>query len=196
MTSNYTLTDYRFDLETFFPMHIVGLNGMPRRTYTYSAALGLDLLNQIETVGAFILTAAFTVFLWNIFKTSRKPRNAPADPWNGATLEWAITSPPPEWNFSEDPVVHGRDPLWEAKRQRGGPLPEPSPGTGAGIHIPNPSYWPLVSAIGVTAIFVAIMLSPKLGVIPVVVAVALTFFGLFNRLFEKGYSEFSTPGGG
>ncbi len=181
---------------TFFPMHLVGLNGMPRRTYTYPAELGLDLLNQIETVGSMILGLGFLVFLINILKTSRTPRNAPADPWNGATLEWAIPSPPPEWNFQETPVVHGRDPLWEVKRQRGGRLPEPAPGTGAGIHIPNPSYWPLVSAIGVTAIFVGIMLSPKFGPVPIVVAVAILFFGLYNWLFEKGYSEFSTPDGG
>jgi len=178
---------------TFFPMHLVGLNGMPRRTYTYPAELGFDLLNQIETVGSMILGIGFLVLLFNIFKTARRPKNAPADPWNGATLEWAIPSPPPEWNFQETPVVHGRDPLWELKRQRGGPLPEPSPGTGAGIHIPNPSYWPLVAAVGVTAIFVALMLSPKYGAIPVVVAVSILFFGLYNWLFEKGYSEFTTP---
>ena len=180
---------------TFFPMHFVGLHGMPRRTYTYPAELGFDLLNQIETVGSFILGLGFLVFLWNIIKTAMGPRNAPADPWNGATLEWAIPSPPPEWNFQETPVVRGRDPLWEAKRQRGGQLPEPSPGTGAGIHIPNPSYWPLVAAFGVTAIFAAIMLSPKYGALPIVLAVSLLFFGLYNWLFEKGYSEFSTPKG-
>ena len=105
---------------TFFPMHFVGLNGMPRRVYTYPAGLGFEKLNQIETVGAFILALSFLVFLVNIFKTSRGPRNAPADPWNGATLEWAIPSPPQEWNFAEVPVVHGRDPLWELKRERGG----------------------------------------------------------------------------
>jgi cytochrome c oxidase subunit I len=180
---------------TFFPMHFVGLNGMPRRTYTYPAELGFDLLNQIETVGAFVLMIAFWVFIYNVFKTTRRPRNAPADPWNGATLEWSIPSPPPEWNFQETPVVHGRDPLWDAKRQRGGTPAEPNPGTGAGIHIPPPSYWPLVSALGVTAIFVALMLSPKLGAWPMFVALGLTFFGLYNWLFEKGYSEFTTPEG-
>ena len=178
---------------TFFPMHILGLNGMPRRTYTYPKELGFEALNQLETVGSFILGLSFVVFLYNVVKTARKPRNAPADPWNGATLEWAIPSPPPEWNFQETPVVHGRDPLWEVKRQRGGQLPEPNPGTGAGIHIPNPSYWPLVSAIGVAAIFVAIMLSPKFGAIPLIAAVTILFFGIYNWLFEKGYSEFTTP---
>jgi cytochrome c oxidase subunit 1 len=178
---------------TFFPMHFVGLNGMPRRTYTYPKELNFESLNQLETLGSFILGLGFLVFLYNIVKTSRGPRNAPADPWNGATLEWSIPSPPPEWNFAQEPVVHGRDPLWELKRERGGPLPEPSPGTGAGIHIPPPSYWPLVSAVGVTAIFVSIMLSHTLGPWGVIVAIALTFFGIYNWLFEKGYSEFTTP---
>src|SRR5918999_1685685 len=90
---------------TFFPMHMVGLHGMPRRTYTYPKELGFEALNQLETLGSFILGIGFLVFIWNIIKTMRGPRNAPADPWNGATLEWAIPSPPPEWNFGETPVV-------------------------------------------------------------------------------------------
>jgi cytochrome c oxidase subunit I len=181
---------------TFFPMHFVGLNGMPRRTYTYPEELGFTTLNQIETAGSMILGFSFLVFLVNIWRTSRKPRNAPADPWNGATLEWAIPSPPPEWNFERLPVVEGRDALWEEKRKRGGRLPEPVAGTGAGIHLPNPSYWPLVTAVGVTAVFVAIMMSPKWGPWGIVAAVALLFFGLYNWLFEKGYSEFRTPSHG
>ena len=181
---------------TFFPMHMVGLNGMPRRTYTYPAELGFATLNQIETAGSFILGLAFLVFLWNVFQTSRKPRGAVADPWNGATLEWAIPSPPPEWNFDRLPVVEGRDPLWEEKRKHGARLPEPVVGTGAGIHLPNPSYWPLVTAVGVTAVFIGIMMSPKWGAWGIVAGVALLFFGLYSWLFEKGYSEFRTPSHG
>ncbi len=181
---------------TFFPMHLVGLNGMPRRTYTYPAELGFDTLNLLQTVGSFILGASFLVFLWNIWRTSRKPRNAPADPWNGATLEWAIPSPPPEWNFDRLPTVDARDPLWEEKRKRGGQLPEPVAGSGAGIHMPNPSYWPLVTALGVTAVFLGIMMSPKWGPWGITAGVTLLFLGIYNWLFEKGYSEFSTPSQG
>jgi len=181
---------------TFFPMHIVGLNGMPRRTYTYPKELGFELLNQIQTAGSFVLGLAFLVFLWNVIRTSRRPRNAPADPWNGATLEWSIPSPPPEWNFDTLPKVSGRDPLWDEKRARGGQMPEPRAGTGAGIHMPNPSYWPLVTAFGVAAIFVGIMMLPKWGPWGIIVAVALLFFGLYSWLFEKGYSEFTTPSHG
>ena len=169
---------------TFFPMHFVGLHGMPRRVYTYPEGLGFDLMNQIETAGSFVLTVAFLVFLYNIFKTSRQPRNAPADPWNGATLEWSIPSPPPEFNFAEIPTVHGRDALWEMKRQRGGQLPEPIRASGAGIHMPNPSYWPLVTAVGVLAVFVSLMVIGHTGVLGVAAAIALLFVGVYMWAYE------------
>jgi cytochrome c oxidase subunit 1 len=181
---------------TFFPMHILGLNGMPRRVYTYPEGLGFETLNRLETVGAFILGFSFLIFLINIIKTWRGPRNAPADPWNGATLEWAIPSPPQEWNFATIPTVHGRDALWEEKRARGGKLPEPPRVSGQGIHLPNPSYWPLVSAIGVAGLFVGIMLVHKTGPWGIIVGVAILFLGIFNWLFEKGYSEFRTSAHG
>jgi cytochrome c oxidase subunit 1 len=169
---------------TFFPMHILGLNGMPRRVYTYPEGLGFEELNLLETVAAFVLAASFAVFLYNIIKTWRGPRNAPADPWNAATLEWAIPSPPQEWNFAEIPVVHGRDPLWEAKRERGGPLPEPPRVSGAGIHMPNPSYWPLVTALGLSAMMSGLMLIHHLGPWGIIAGGAILLFGVFNWAFE------------
>ncbi len=169
---------------TFFPMHFVGLHGMPRRVYTYPEGLGFELMNQIETAGSFVLGISFLVLLVNIFKTSRKPRNAPADPWNGATLEWSIPSPPPEFNFAEIPTVHGRDALWELKRGRGGSLPEPARVSGAGIHMPNPSYWPAVTGVGVLAVFVTLMLLDSAGVWPVIAAFALLFLGVYKWAYE------------
>ena len=133
---------------TFFPMHFLGLHGMPRRVYTYPEGLGFELMNQIETAGSMVLGFSFLIFLYNVIRTWRQPANAPADPWNGATLEWSMPSPPQEFNFAEEPVVHSRDPLWETKREHGGPLPEPRRVSGAGIHLPNPSYWPIVTAAG------------------------------------------------
>jgi cytochrome c oxidase subunit I len=169
---------------TFFPMHILGLNGMPRRVYTYPEGLGFETLNRLETLGSFILALSFLVFLINIFKTWRGPRNAPADPWNGATLEWAIPSPPQEWNFAELPQVHGRDPLWDAKRERGGPLPEPPRVSGQGIHLPNPSYWPLVAAIGIAGVMVGVIAIGKLGPWGIIAGAAILFIGVFNWAFE------------
>ncbi|HEY5940387.1 MAG TPA: cbb3-type cytochrome c oxidase subunit I, partial [Gemmatimonadales bacterium] len=169
---------------TFFPMHFVGLHGMPRRVYTYPKELGFELLNQMETAGAFVLGLAFLVFLVNIFQTWRKPRNAPADPWNGATLEWAIPSPPPEFNFAEIPTVHGRDALWELKRERGGTLPEPARVSGAGIHLPNPSYWPLVTAVGILGFFVFLMMMGHTGIWPVVASFGLLLLGVYKWAYE------------
>jgi cytochrome c oxidase subunit 1 len=169
---------------TFFPMHFVGLNGMPRRVYTYPAGLGFELMNQIETAGSFLLALSFLVFLVNIFQTWRKPANAPADPWNGATLEWSIPSPPPEFNFAEIPVVHSRDALWEAKRQHRGPLPEPARVSGQGIHMPNPSYWPAVAAVGVLAVMLGLMLHARFGLWGPAVGAVILFLGVFKWAFE------------
>jgi cytochrome c oxidase subunit I len=169
---------------TFFPMHFVGLHGMPRRVYTYPEGLGFELLNQIETAGSFVLGLAFVVFLVNVFQAWRKPANAPADPWNGATLEWAIPSPPQEFNFEQIPTVRGRDALWETKRERKGTLPEPPRVSGQGIHMPNPSYWPVVAAVGVLAVFLSLMFLGQTGVWGVVAAVAILFLGVYMWAFE------------
>ncbi len=168
---------------TFFPMHFVGLHGMPRRVYTYPAGLGFETMNMLETVGAFLLALSQLIFIYNIIKTWRGPRNAPADPWNGATLEWAIPSPPQEFNFPVEPEVHSRDPLWEQKRQEGR-LPEPVRVGGAGIHLPNPSFWPLLTATGVGGIFVSLMVLPHLGWWFVVAMVLWFLFSVYNWIFE------------
>jgi cytochrome c oxidase subunit 1 len=170
---------------TFFPMHFVGLHGMPRRVYTYPEGLGFEIYNQIETAGSMILGFSFLIFLYNVFRTWRGPANAPADPWNGATLEWSLPSPPQEFNFAEEPEVHSRDPLWETKREHGGPLPEPKRVSGAGIHLPNPSYWPIVTALGIPTVFTGVLLLPQIGPWGIVAGVLLTFFGTFNWAFEK-----------
>jgi hypothetical protein len=91
-------------------------------------------------------------------------------------------------------VVHSRDPVWELKRERGSLLPEPPLIAGEGIHLPPPSYWPLVTAIGVSGIFVGVMLSPRLGPWGIVVGLAILFFGTFNWVFEKGHSAAAGPG--
>jgi cytochrome c oxidase subunit 1 len=142
-----------------FPMFVLGLNGMPRRIYTYPAGLGFETMNLLETVGAFVLGASFLVFLGNVWRSARTraAHPAPADPWDGATLEWSIPSPPQEFNFAEIPVVGHRDDLWWQKRKHGGPLPEPARVSGAGIHLPNPSYWPLVTAAGIPVFFIGFM---------------------------------------
>jgi cytochrome c oxidase subunit 1 len=168
---------------TFFPMHFVGLHGMPRRVYTYPAGLGFETMNMLETVGAFLLAISQAIFVWNIIQAWRKPRNAPADPWNGATLEWATPSPPQEFTFAVEPEVHSRDPLWEQKRQQG-PLPEPQRVGGQGIHLPNPSFWPLLTATGVAGIFISMMMIQFLGWWFVIAMVLWFLFSVYNWVFE------------
>jgi cytochrome c oxidase subunit 1 len=98
---------------TFFPMHILGFIGMPRRVYTYLPDRGWDGLNQAATIGASILFLSVLLFLLNAARTLRRPRNAPDNPWSAESLEWATTSPPPHYNFLRPPTVESSTPLWD-----------------------------------------------------------------------------------
>lgn len=99
----------------FFPQHIAGLMGMPRRIYTYAAGQGWEWVNLLSTIGAFILAFGVLIFIINFFLSLARNEKAGNDPWEGATLEWATTSPPPAYNFAEVPTVKGHNPLWEGK---------------------------------------------------------------------------------
>ncbi len=137
---------------TFFPMHFTGLNGMPRRIYTYDSGMGWDLWNAVSSAGAFMLGAGILLFLYNAIKSARSGEIASADPWDGRTLEWSISSPPPEYNFEQIPVVQGRDPFW-AQKYEGVAMVPVAGGSGEdgghSIHLPQPSYWPFVASIGI-----------------------------------------------
>ena len=100
---------------TFGPMHIIGLQGQPRRTYTYAEGMGWDFWNAIQTLGSMIIALGVVVFIANIVRTLRSAPPAPVDPWDARTLEWTIPMPPPEYNFAEIPVVHARDDFWHHK---------------------------------------------------------------------------------
>ncbi len=173
---------------TFFPMHFVGLLGMPRRIYSYPAGLGFDTLNLLSTVGAFLLGSSFLIFSYNIIKTWRSGAQAPADPWNGATLEWSIPSPPQEWNFAVEPIVTEKDPLWGLKRAAGVKvLPEPPRVSGEGIHLPAPSWWPLIVSVGFLTFLVGIMVkhASAFPFGPISIAgFAITLYGIYKWAYE------------
>jgi cytochrome c oxidase subunit 1 len=146
--------------------------------------MGWDFWNAVETVGAFIIALSVLVFMYNVYVTMRRGQRAGNDPWDGRTLEWTIPSPPPEYNFATIPTVRARDPFWHDKyvdplatephvesAGRGAAEQAPiavseheegadahglygAPHHGHGIHMPSPSYFPLVAAVGfVTAAY-------------------------------------------
>lgn len=99
----------------FFPMHFLGLEGMPRRIYTYGADRGWGNWNFLMTVGGFVVAFSILLFLINFFQTMRQPIGAPDDPWDGFTLEWMTTSPPPPYNFEKQYTVESPRPAWDIK---------------------------------------------------------------------------------
>jgi cytochrome c oxidase subunit I len=174
----------------FFPMHFLGILGMPRRVYTYPAGLGWDTLNLVSTIGAFVLALAVLIFVLNAILSLRRGPIAGANPWGAPGLEWAAASPPASYNFAHIPVAASRTPLWgddplpvvyglrvdaredilttvlEAKPD----LREPSP---------EPTIWPLIAALAMTAMFIASIFSPwavAVGAIPVTAALVAWFW--------------------
>jgi cytochrome c oxidase subunit 1 len=100
---------------TFFPMHILGLLGMPRRYYDYPTDRGWTGYNLVATVGAFLIALAVAVFIVNFIASAIRREPAGDDPWEGNTLEWATTSPPPVYNFARIPVVGSLRPVRDAR---------------------------------------------------------------------------------
>ena len=140
---------------TFFPMHFVGMNGMPRRIYTYSAEFGWEHMNQISSVGYIVLAIGILIFMYNVWQ-SRNSRRVSHDPWDAPGVEWTISSPPPPYNFAEIPQIQGRDHYWIVKENAeaaGTPIREPEAHVDpSSIHMPSPSYWPIFIAAGVALI--------------------------------------------
>ncbi|HET7838021.1 MAG TPA: cytochrome c oxidase subunit I [Variovorax sp.] len=99
----------------FFPMHISGLLGMPRRVYTYGADMGWTTVNLVTSVGSFVFAAGVALFLVDLVLGYRQGPKAGPNPWDGASLEWAVSSPPPPYNFAVIPVIASRYPLWEGR---------------------------------------------------------------------------------
>jgi cytochrome c oxidase subunit 1 len=150
---------------TFGPMHILGLQGMPRRMHTYVEGYGFDFWNMASTVGALIITVSMLVFAANILRSWRSHKANPVDPgpdpWDARSLEWMVQSPVPAHNFDEVPTVSRLDEFWHRKYQEDetGKVVRVATGAevaqrgdGTGVHLPSPSYWPLVMAAGLPVI--------------------------------------------
>src|SRR5262249_52542222 len=136
--------------------HYLGAIGMPRRIYTYRPDLGWNAANLASTIGAFGIGMAVLVFVMNAWRSLRAGAPAPADPWDGRTLEWRTSSPPPPHDFDAIPPIYGRDSFWREKYgpRRGPTVDAAHAGGHASVHLPAPSHWPWMAALGllVTAV--------------------------------------------
>ena len=135
----------------FFPQHFLGALGMPRRIYTYHRETGWEFWNFVSSIGAYVLGLGVLLFVLVAVRSLRHGAPAPADPWDGRTLEWRTSSPPPAHDFDAIPPVYGRDTFWREKHgdSRGRkPAPRAETPDPHGVHLPAPSFWPIVIALG------------------------------------------------
>ncbi|MFW6070005.1 MAG: cytochrome c oxidase subunit I [bacterium] len=174
----------------FFPMHIAGFLGMPRRVYTYQEELGIEIYNFISTIGAFLIALGVLVFIINFIYSRRNGEPAGDDPWGGGTLEWATASPAPEYSFAHLPIARSRYPLWEQEdifeedevpgdtthtermleALTEWPLRWRAAITTSAVdavpqevfRVSGPSIWPPVAAVGLVTIFAAEIFSARL----------------------------------
>jgi cytochrome c oxidase subunit I+III len=182
----FWITFVAFNL-TFFPMHVLGLWGMPRRYYTYLSDLGWGPLNLLATASAYLLFTGFALAVLNLVWSARRGRPAGPDPWHADSLEWATSSPPPEYNFLEIPRVHSRYPLWDQPVATVGAEEEPRhdrpvllPPEGDEEHLtlstagvdaaaervipmPHPTPWPFLLTVSVAVTFTGVLVR-SLGV--------------------------------
>jgi cytochrome c oxidase subunit 1 len=187
---------------TFFPMHISGLLGMPRRVYTYSEGMGWDLWNLMSSVGAFLIATSMLVFIGNFVYSMmmKRGKEAGPDPWDARTLEWSLPSPVPHYNFAEIPTVHSLDDYWHQKYredEQGNVIPvvagaavatEVAHGDEGGhgdIHMPSPSYMPLIAALGIPIIGIGLIYDYAL----VAVGATLLIVGIYGWALEPATEE-------
>jgi cytochrome c oxidase subunit 1 len=190
----------------FGPMHILGLQGQPRRTYQYPEGMGWDMWNRVSTAGAYLIAVSLLFFIWNVIKTSKSKELAPQDPWDARTPEWMTPIPVPEYNFAEIPVVHSRDEFWHRKYtedENGRLVRIPAGGSdggeehhgdegdhghdhGHGIHLPSPSYFPALLSVGIMLVGFGAIYHWAIGGIGGVIVLAGVFGWGNEPLAEEG----------
>jgi cytochrome c oxidase subunit I len=173
---------------TFGPMHILGLQGMPRRMHTYVAGYGFEFWNMVATVGAFVITASMTIFAANLLLSWRSHRRHPVDvgpdPWDARGLEWMVPSPAPAHNFDEVPTVSHLDEFWHRKYGEDATGKVVRIATGAdvaqkgdaeNVHLPSPSYWPLVVAAGLPLVGYGLIFNLAIAAVGGVIVILAAF---------------------
>lgn len=176
---------------TFFVQHFLGLLGMPRRIWQYLDGMGFNTLNFISTIGALLMGVGTILFIINILITMRKPKTAENDPWkDGRTLEWTISSPAPEYNFAQTPLVRGYDAWWLEKMEGNSKMTPVEP-IGP-IHMPSPSILPFFMGLGLFIAGFGFMYAREFGVVSLVIGIAglvITFgcMGLRSWIDDHGF---------
>ncbi len=201
---------------TFGPMHILGLQGQPRRMYQWTEAragegfFNLAFWNLIASIGSFVLAVGILMFLINVLITSRNPQKAPLDPWNARSLEWMTTNPPKEHNFDVIPTVHHLDDFFHQKYEEDATthtmkqvrtaeeiMAEQERNADKHIHMPSPSYWPIVLAFGLPVITFGLIYSHLISVVGgVIVLFAAYGWALESSTAPDSDFETNTPGTG
>jgi cytochrome c oxidase subunit I len=196
---------------TFGPMHILGLQGQPRRMQNWTkfrAGEGFfngAFWNLIASIGSFVLATGVLLFLINVVKTARNPEVAPADPWDARSLEWMTTSPPKEHNFDAIPHVHALDEFFHRKYEEDhdtGRITQVSDydkvmaaemeHADTNIHMPSPSYWPILLALGLPIVAYGIIFNLLLAVFGGVI-VLVSMFGWSLEPSTAPDSDFDPP---
>jgi cytochrome c oxidase subunit I len=198
----------------FGPMHVLGLTGMPRRIDTYADGMGWNFWNFVSTVGAFIIAVSVLIFMVNVVVSRGRRTPAGNDPWDARTLEWLTTSPPPIHNFDEIPQVTARDEVWHRKYdigETGEPIRVPAGGApptdeasgteaaeqqaqteeargeaATGIHLPDPSYFPLVLSLGLPIMAYGVLFD---AVVVIAIGGLVTLAGAFGWTLEPSAEE-------
>jgi cytochrome c oxidase subunit I+III len=206
---NFWLLFAGFNL-TFFPMHQLGLYGMPRRIYTYLEETGWGTLNLTASIGAVILATGVLVFLGNVIWSRRYGPVAGADPWDADGLEWSTSSPPPDYNYLRPPVVEGRYALWVRTPDQPAVIGLSTDAREVLItnldaepdhryELPGDSIWPLGLAVATGVSFIGAIFTPwAIPVGAVLVLIALTFWfldeGKLRKEMEHGERSCRLPG--
>jgi len=145
---------------TFGPMHVLGLQGMARRIDSYSPGFGFEFWNMVSTIGSFLIALSIAIFVVNVIRSAMKAKGQPPcgpDPWDARSLEWLTPNPTPVHDFDEIPVVESLDEFWHRKYgtdENGRVVRVASAeevcqdGSAVGVHLPSPSFWPIVFAAG------------------------------------------------
>lgn len=179
---------------TFFIQHFLGLMGMPRRVATFLPGQGLELGNLISSIGAILMAVAVITLLFNVVMTSIRNKKVGADPWeDGRTMEWALASPPPFYNFKQTPLVRGLDTWWLEKMEG---KKELTPAEPLGdIHMPNNSIVPFFISLGLFVAAFGAMYNPLNSVgdgkswgLPVlIIGLGITFGSMLIRSLRDDF---------